>query len=402
LSISVEAARRLMMERQGIGPTPSKVGKGDVFDTVDRLGCVQIDTINVVERAHHLTLWSRLGCYEKGLLRELVDDDRLLFEHWAHAASVIPFKDYRYFVHSMRVREAEMPRRLRRWGNTSREMVDHVLERVREEGPLASKDFEHERERPREGWWDWKPAKVALEALFGAGILLVSRRDNFQRYYDLAERVLPGWVDTSEPTDEERTRFFARRTMGCLGLVEPSEIREYYQHWSVKLGKTSKQLKAVLDCLVEEGEADRFRVEGRGQPCYCLPEDSGRMEELEFGDLDFGGVRFHTYFDNLLWLRDRVRDFFGFEPRLEVYTPKAERTYGYYHLPILYGDKLVGRLVPKMNRKRGVLIVRRIWHEPWFEPDEAFDDLFQETLEGFAAFNGAAEIEMLEEKPRKG
>jgi len=402
LEIGKATVRRLTIEKQGFGSLPNRVTKEGVFATVDRLGCVQIDTINVVERAHYLTLWSRLGPYEKELLHEVVYGDRLLFEHWAHAASYIPFKDYRYFLRPMESRRENMEERFRKRAGGDPRLLELVLERVRREGPLASKDFEHKRRRPSKGWWDWKPAKVALETLFGAGVLLVSHRKNFQRYYDLAERVLPGWVDVSAPMDEDRVRFFALRTMDCLGLVEPQDIRGYYQNWCVNLGMTSRQLKAFLDDLTGRGEAVRFKVEGEKTPHYCLPEDCGRIEEVEAGDFGFSSVRLLTNFDNLLWLRDRVKADFGFKAKLETYIPRDKRKYGYYNMPILYGDRLVGRIVPKMDRGRGVLVINSVWHEPWFEPDEEFEDGFAETLDGFARFHGADDVEMRESQPRKG
>jgi len=402
LAISNQTARRLMIEKQGFDPQPGTIEKKDIFETVDRLGCVQIDTINVVERAHYLTLWSRLGGYDKEMLHDLLYRDRLLFEHWAHASSIIPLKDYRYFIHPMQVRRANMVERFKRWGKGDPEILDQVLERIRMEGPLASKDFEHKKEKPSKGWWDWKPAKIALEVLFGAGVILVSRRKNFQRYYDLAERVLPNWVNTSEPSAEERIRFFTNRTMGCLGLVKPADPRSYYQNYLVKLGKNSRQLMALLDQWVEEEEVERYELEGEKSPYYCLPEDARRMEELEAGDFNFEGVRFLTNFDNILWLRDRVKTLFGFEAKLETYVPKEERRYGYFNLPILYGDRLVGRIVPKMDRKRRVLIIHSLWHEPWFKPDEAFEDCFSEAIDRFAKFNDAEVIEMEEDEPRKG
>lgn len=400
MAIPRQTVRRLMSENQGIGKQPTAVEKEEIYRMVDRLGCVQIDTINVVERAHYLTLWARLGCYDRGMLHDLLYRDRRLFEYWGHAASVIPLKDYRYFIYPMQVRRAKIEERFKRWGKVDPEMLSKVLERIRREGPLAAKDFEYKREGRSQGWWDWKPAKVALEVLFGAGILLVSHRENFQRYYNLGERVLPNWVDTSEPDLEERVRFFAVRTMGCLGLVKPSDLRGYYHHYIIKLGRTSKQLRELLDGLVEVGDAERFKVEGEKQPYYCMAEDADRVKELEDGDFD--GVRFLTNFDNLLWLRDRVRALFGFEAKLETYVPREKRRYGYFNLPVLYGDRLVGRIVPKMDRRRQVLIVRSVWHEPWFDPDDVFENAFAETLDSFARFNGADEVEMEEDRPRKG
>ena len=402
MKVSKETVRRLMIEKQGFDRGSGKAKKEDVFRTVDGLGCVQIDTINVVERAHHLTLWSRLGCYDKGLLHDLAYRDRRLFEYWAHAASYAPMKDYRYFLRPMEIRKGKMFDNVEKWANGDPEILKQVLERVKKEGPLTTKDFEHKRKGPSKGWWDWKPAKVALEALFGAGILLVSHRENFQRYYDLAERVLPAWVDTSKPTEKERAGFYALRTMGAIGLVNAPNMRQYYLPWSVNLRKTAKQWQALLEELVEQGKVASFEVEGENQPYFCLVEDVGRMQEIGDGSFSYEGVQLLNNFDNIMWDRERVRVLFDFEAKMETYIPAEKRKYGYYNLPILSGDRLVGRIVPKMDRKNGTLIIQSVWHEPWFEPDEAFEDGFRRIVEDFAEFNGADETVFEKEEPRRG
>jgi len=391
VNASREAVRRLQIEKQGFGAYPTKAGKEEIFGAVDALGCVQIDTINVVERAHYLSIWSRLGEYGKGDLDDLAYVDRRLWEHWGHAASIMPFSDYRYFIKSMRIRGEDWANGRGWFGDAGVKLVEQVLQRIRDEGPLSSRDFGEEGRRPREGWWSWKPCKVALETLFAAGVLLVSRRESFQRYYDLAERVIPPWVDTTEPTEDERVRFFVDRTMRALGAIKPRDVRGYYHQWCTRIGRGTKELQVILDAMVAAGEAVRVIVDGERQPHYCTEEDAGRLQEIGDG-FGFDGVRFVTYFDSLIWLRDRVEGLFGFEPALEVYARPERRRFGYYHLPILYRDRLVGRIAPKLDRGNRALIVRGLWHEPWFRPDEVYEDRFQGTLEGFAGFNGADKI----------
>jgi uncharacterized protein YcaQ len=280
-----------MIEKQLVADFPDNVSKARIYDTVDALGCLQIDTINVVERAHYLTLWSRLGLYNKEHLHELAYKDRRLFEHIAHAACYIPFKDYRFYLRSMEVRKGEMREWFARRSKADPALLDAVLQRVADEGPLASKDFEGEKKQG--GWGNWKPAKIALEYLLRAGLLQVHHRENFQKYYDLTENVIPPGVDTTEPSDEERVRFFSLRTLRALGLAKPQELRKYFFNWSVKLGWTSKQLQALMDELSAEGEVERHDIEGEKNPYYCLPEDSGRLQELEEG-FDFDEKRDST------------------------------------------------------------------------------------------------------------
>ncbi len=395
LKVSVDTVRRLQLEKQGIGEPPKKTTKKRVEETVGQLGCVQIDTINVVERAHYFTLWTRLGQYKKADLHTLAYEDRYIFEGWGHAMCYMPMKDWRYLITANRERAKNKIIHTGWFSRVEPEIVDSVLDRVRKEGPLGSTDFEGK--KPSSGWWGWKPAKRALEALFSSGDLMVARRDGFQRIYDLTERVLPSWLDISEPTEEQRNRFFATRTLGYLGATKPADIKSYYHSWCVKLGLTTKQIQGLLDGLAEEGAVVKLSVEGLRTPHYCLAEDAPRLGELE-RDWGYGGVRLVNYFDSLLWNADRLEALFGFERVLEVYLKPHQRKYGYFTTPILYGDRLVGRLDPKLERKEKKLIIRGLWYEDSFKKDEVFENELQKTLDDFSRFNGAEKIEWRLEK----
>jgi len=390
MPVSRKAVRRLMIEKQGITDLPGHIEKRHVYETVDRLGCLQIDTIHVVERAHYLTLWSRLGCYDKQLLHEVAYRDRLLFEYYAHALSYIPFKDYRFYVAQMERNRAVMRSRFAKRSGMDPALIDDVYRRVADEGPLSSGDFEGP--RTIDGWGNWKPAKLALELMYRAGLLLIHHRHNFQKHYDLAENLIPSNVDTSEATEEERMAFFALRSLGSLGLAKPQEMRKYFQSPNRGLG-SSKQLQSIMDGMVSEGQVERHSVEGDGKPWYCLPADYQRLQELEAGDFGFTDVRLFIYFDSLLWIRERVKQLFGFVPKLEVFLPKAQRVYGFYHLPVLYGDRLVARIEPKMDRKNDVLNILGYWVEAGFNATEEYEDKLHRNLESFAKFNGADTLE---------
>jgi uncharacterized protein YcaQ len=379
-----------MLEKQGIGKQSQNVNRAHIYTIVDNLGCLQIDTINVIERAHYLTLWTRLGLYDKEHLNTLVYKDRLLFEYYAHSACYIPFNDYRYYIRSMNLRKEEIKTNFIKWSKTNPDMLDKVLKRIQEEGPLSSKDFEGP--KLLGGWWNWKPAKIALELLFGAGVLLIERRENFQKYYDLAENVLPKGIDTVEPSENERARYFMLKTMSCLGLVKPTDFRLYYQPRSIKQNLTPRQFRRSLDELVSEDDVVKFNVEEEKEPYYCLPEDKDRLEVLN-SDLEFDEVRLFVYFDNMMWNRERIKDLFGFICRLETYVSKDKRVYGYYHLPVLYGENLVARVEPKMDRKNNVLIIRGYWVEDGFTPTEHFENELSRSLDSFAEFHGTEVIE---------
>jgi uncharacterized protein YcaQ len=388
--ISRETARRLMIEKQGINNKITNPCKEDVYSTIENLGCLQIDTISVIERAHYLTLWSRLGNYEKQHLDTLAYKERRLFEYWAHAACYVPMKHYRYYLQSMDDRKDELIARLKKRTGRGKELLDHVIQRIRDEGPLASKDFDSEKKQ-KGGWWNRKDEKVAMDYLYGAGILAVSFRENFQRYYDFTENVIPTWVDMEPPSDDERVWFFTEKTMDCLGVIQPKEAREYYQHWAVNLGRTSSQ----IDELIKEQEnVTSLELEGARSPYYCLRDDTTRLDEID-DDFDYNDVQMLVYFDNFMWNRERIQRLFGFESKLEIYLPIEERVYGYYHLPILYGDRIVARIEPKMDRSENKLIIRGYWTESEFKETEEYRDKLEKNLEDFAAFHGTKTIEWL-------
>ena len=390
LNVSVDAVRRLQLEKQGIGKPPQRVTKRKVEETIEHLGCVQIDTINVVERAHYFTLWTRLGQYRKDDLYTLAYEDRRVFEGWGHAMCYMPMDHWKYLIAANKERARSRVIHAGWFSRVDPDMVDSTLERVKKEGPLGSSDFEGK--KPSSGWWGWKPSKRALEALFSSGDLMVTRRDGFQRIYDLTERVLPSWVDATEPIEEDRNRFFVTRTLGSLGATKPVDVKSYYHTWCVKLGLTTKEIQVLLDGLVEEEVASKLSIEGLKTHYYCLAEDTPRLGELE-RDWGYTGVRFANYFDSLLWNADRLDTLFGFERALEVYLKPEQRKYGYFTTPILYGDGLVGRLDPKLERKEKKLILRGLWYEKGFKPDETYQNEFEKTLEDFARFNGAEKIE---------
>jgi uncharacterized protein YcaQ len=296
--ISRETARRLMIEKQGIHKEKTHPDKKQVYSTIDNLGCLQIDTINVVERAHYLTLWSRLGNYQKDLLDNLAYEDRSLFEYWAHAACYIPMKHYRFYIQSMIDRKKELIPRLKKRTGKGKNLIEGVLQRIKDEGPLASKDFKTEKKQ-KGGWWNRKDEKVAMDYLFGAGVLAVSFRENFQRYYDLLENVIPSHVNREPPADDERAWFFIEKTMDCLGVIQPKEAREYYQHWVVKLGRTSSQIEELIK---EHKNITTLNIEGESSTYYCLEEDAVRLEEID-DDFDFDKVQMLVYFDNFMWNR---------------------------------------------------------------------------------------------------
>jgi uncharacterized protein YcaQ len=380
-TISSAQARRIALNAQLLDDDAaiSARGKEGVADVIDRLGYIQIDTIAVVRRAHHHTLWTRRPDYRTEMLHELQAHDRRIFEYWGHAASYLPMSDYRYYLPRMRRFRSPKSKWERQRLEKHGHLMEPVLERIREEGPLTSKDFEPPPGTKRGEWWDWKPSKVALELLFGRGELMVTERRNFQRVYDLTERVLPDDVDTRFPQDDDLGDFFVRRALSALGIAREREIQDYINAAGRDLMSTS------LSNLVDAGDVVPVEIEDAdGADYYALREmieDASNMVPIP------ARVILLSPFDNLIIQRQRVKHLFGFDYTLECYVPAAKRKYGYFSLPILWRENLVGRMDAKAYRKDRSLIVRNLVFEEWFQDFDHFLPPFVRALTGFAQFN---------------
>lgn len=378
MKIPLSAARRLALHCQALdGSVDLPPGKEGIYQCIDRLGYVQIDTISVVERAHNHTLWVRRPDYDPQMLHELQAEDRRIFEWWASAMSYVPMADYRFYaVHMNKPLSWH-----RKWYAENVELTERVLERIRAEGPLGSSDFKPPKDFKRGDWWSWKPSKIALECLFSMGKLMVTERRNFQRIYDLRERVLPPSVDTTLPTPDELARFQARRLLGGLGFGPTDRIQ--WARWGRK-----PVPEPIIEGLIEAREVTAFEIEGLEERRYCaLTERLERVLGQPADHLD-GQVHILSPFDNLIIRRGWLHDHFGFDYKLEAYTPKTKRQYGYFALPILWGDQLVGRMDAKADRKPKTFIVRNLVFEPEFADYETFMPTFVDKLRDLAGFNG--------------
>jgi hypothetical protein len=274
----------------------------------------------------------------------------------------------------------------RRLGDEADEIMEAVLAELRERGPLSSRDFEDT--RPERGtWWDWKPAKTALEVLFERGHLMVDRRENFQRHYDLAERVLPGSADPPRYSEADWRRWATLRGLAHLGVATARQVADYY-----RLNKPAT--RKLLESLRQEEAVLPAEVEGWRDVAYLSPADLPLLEEIGDGGHQAQVTAFLSPFDNLLWDRDRVRDLFGFDYRAEMYLPAAKRQYGYYVMPILHRGQLVGRLDPKADRKAGTLIVRAIHLEPGVTLTKELVTGIAAALDEFVAFHGCQRLRL--------
>ncbi len=384
--LSKKEARRLALHSQGL-LTKNSFGKGKngVVRTMTQLGYVQIDTISVIERAHNHTLWTRVPNYNPEVLDALQGKDRRIFEYWSHAAAYVPIADYRFYYYKMHAIAAGE----KHWHAPDKKMMKRVLERFTSEGPLMAKDFKAPESHKAAPWWNWKPAKRALEQLFIEGKLMIVRRNNFHKVYDLPERVLPVDLDTTLPTTEEYCRFLIKRAIRAHGLVTEGEIG--YLRRGIK-----KDIKTTLQRMLANSEIQTVSVDGISNQLYCTTEANlAKLGEVRASK----NIHLLSPFDNCVIQRKRVQQLFDFNYQLECYVPAQKRVQGYFCLPILWGDKFVGRLDPKADRKSRRFLVRNLVFEPDFNDFEKVLQPLADKIQALANFNKCDKIVVEKTQP---
>lgn len=375
LIINKAQARKIILHAAGLA-SRAQFGMGieAVYRLIDQLGFVQLDTNYVVERAHHHVMAARVPDYEPEWLEELSADGRI-FEYFTSDAGYIPMHDFRF---SLPVKCAFAAQR-KPLTKEERNLMKHVLDRVEREGQLMVGDFDDDRIEASSGWWDWRPAKVALERLYLDGELVISRTRGFKKVYDLPMNLIPEDTDLTVPTAEEYARYVIRRTLGALGIAAVKEIA-----WRARYVK-GNLVKKELEKMVVEGLVNVVIVEGlKATPFYMLPDQ--KMEIMLSGD-----AFILSPFDILNVFRHRLRDFFNFDYQIECFVPAAKRKYGYFSLPVLVGDVFVARMDAKADRKQKVLIVHNLHFEDVVVNDD-MKDKFVEALKAFILFNQCRDI----------
>jgi uncharacterized protein YcaQ len=388
--ITLKQARELFVEKQLLIETKLPKGKAGTYKVIDQLGYVQIDTISVIERSHHLVLYTRNPNYQQSHLHNLQAKDKKIFEYWAHAASFVPMKDYRYYLPRMKQKHV-YGSWIHNWIEKNRAVLKMVRRRIEKEGALSASDFEDEPNRKRGPWWDWKPAKMALEILFWQGILMVKERRSFQRVYDLTERVLPKGLDITKPSDKEEKQFFIKRALQAIGVANGYDIRNYI---AIK-----KDLTPYLKSFEKTEEIQQVEIEGVKNPYYILTKDLARLnkEKIDLGEK----VHLLSPFDNLIILRNRTKALFDFDYSLECYVPKHKRKYGYFSLPILWQGKLVGLIDPKADRTNETFLVQNIHLLDHRINYKRFGPAFVLALNYFAKFHKCPKIQFNKNVPKK-
>ena len=390
MTIPAADAARLLLHAQGLmddpatqpPATPARVAK-----LIERMGFVQVDTISTVERAHHLILAARMNGYRPAMLAALLERDRRLFEHWTHDASVIPIKWFPHWKHRFERYQLGNWHR-QRLGGDGDSVIAAVLERVTREGPLSSRDFEHEREGPSQ-WWGWKPPKAALEYLWRTGRLHVVARKNFQKVYDLTERVVPEHAALPRPGDDEHVDWACRTALERLGVATVRELAQFWAIVSVRQVqnwvRSAEQEGAVTPVVVESADGSAPRR------AYAFPGVRSRIRRLPDAP---PGMRLLCPFDPVLRDRARAKRLFGFDFRFEGFVPAARRKHGYYVMAILEGDRFVGKADPKFDRSFGTLRFHKVWWEPGIAPTRRRLREFEAAAEKLAGWVGAHRIDL--------
>jgi len=380
-SLSKPEAQKLVLLSQQL-PSIKQSGKAinATLAAIEHLGYIQIDTISVVQRAHHHTLWSRNPRYQNTHLDQLIADKRI-FEYWSHAAAYLPMRDYRY---SLVRKHAMATGKQNHWYERDTKLMKEILKRIASEGPLMAKDFEHTGKKKMD--WSSKPAKQAIENLYMQGDLMIPYRNNFHKVYDLTERVIPEGLDVSVPTEEEYIRHLITRYLLVNGLGQASEI-------SYLLKNTRPLVNKYLQEMHSGGELIKLKV---GENQYFALADS---LDLLTKPLARAKVKILSPFDNFIIQRKRLKALFDFDYQIECYVPAAKRQYGYFSLPVLWNGMLVARVDCKADRKKSILHINLLALEANIKELDSFALAFTSELKAFMAFNHCNNIEIRKTTP---
>lgn len=366
-TFSLSAVAALFLERQHLRrPRGHAFSAARVTRLVTDAGGLQLDSINVIDRAHYLTVWSRFGAYDRRALDRLVYERRALFEYWAHAACLISTEHFPCWRRAM-LDYHTRSRGWARWLKKNRGTLKAVEEAIHEGGPLGSADFaQRRRPRGKAGWWNWKPTTHALDYLWMSGRTLVHSRRHFHKRFDLAERLMPEALAREPLTAADFHRWHLRQSLHAMGAATELDLRLYLTFPRVGAAERRRWLAR----LIETGEVREIEVEpsSRGPRArwYALAEDLPALTVAARRRVPSEGSTLLSPFDSFLWHRERTHRLFGFHYSIEVYTPGHKRIHGYYSLPILHDGQLIGRVDPKAHRTERRLEVKHVHFESWF------------------------------------
>ncbi len=376
ITISINEARNLALNRQLVFRDKGTSPKKKLHNIIEQIGYVQIDTISIVERAHKHVLWTRLPEYKNEMLDELIDKDRKVFEFCDHAAAYMPMKHFRFTL----PRKEMYAKKYKHWADKNKKMLNFIYDRIKDEGPLQSRNFDDPAKRGM--WWDWKPAKDGLEFLFHTGKLVAKARKSFQKVYELPERFLPPNLDFKFPTDEELSEHLILKSINSNGLSSEKELT-YLRHHN----RTST--KNTLNKLIDEKKIIPLYITGLEDDIYystkkMLSSLKSKEQSKE--------VHILSPFDNIVIQRKRLSALFGFDYIIECYVPAPKRKFGYFCLPVIYGNEFAGKIDTKADRKSGEFRIINEFREKDFKSTTDFEEKFQIKLLQLAEFSGCKSI----------
>jgi uncharacterized protein len=394
---SSETLRTLALHTQGLATkaNPKKPTADDIYKVIETMGCLQLDTLQMVARSQYVAIWSRLGSYNPADLDALLSGDgqdkntRRIFEYWYHAACYIPLTEYWSIMPKMQEYRSQPSKwAMREFGGEAemRAALDMVMNRIREEGGLRSSDFENP-QREKSGWWDWKPAKSALEILYFQGHLMIADRPKFQKVYDLAERVLPDWVDTRERPYEESIEHILELTAKRFGVCQPIQLIDYYFFW-----KPNSTARPLIEKMLKDGRLVKVEgqlADGKMVDMVVHRDHLTTLQQAADKELRAERTTFLSPFDSVLYARERNREIWGFNHVIEAYTPRPKQIWGYFCLPILWRGQLIGRFDPKLERKTKTLRLKALHLEPNIKPTDKMVAEVAGAMRDFLKFHAA-------------
>ncbi|MEO8612908.1 MAG: crosslink repair DNA glycosylase YcaQ family protein [Chloroflexota bacterium] len=401
LTISSTLARQLAVTKQDLAGTPPEPSPESILNVVRDLGCLQLDPTSAVARSHLLVLWSRLGNYDPADVDRLLWEDRSLFEYWAHAAAIVLTEDYPIHHHEMQKLRTHKPTwkpGMLEWIEANPALRDHILEEIREKGALPSSAFEDKADSSWQssGWTGNRNVGQMLTGLWDRGFIVVAGRKGTERLWDLPERFLPDWTPRDELTDYQVVYLAAQKSLRALGVARIKDIQVHYTR------NRYPGLPEILKDLEKEGRIQQIKIVDSDKALpgtwYIHTDDLPLLEQLEKGEFQ-PRTTLLSPFDNLICDRARTEKLFNFEFKIEIYVPKEKRQYGYYVLPILHGDKLIGRIDPLMNRKEKRLYINNVYAEPDAPMNKSTAAAAAAAIESLATFLGAADIAYAENVP---
>ncbi len=385
MKLSRSDARKILLISQGLSKKHSfGKGRSGVYNTIKKLGYIQIDTLSVVQRSHHHTLWTRVKNYSPDILHTL-QIGKKIFEYWSHAAAYLPMEHYRYSIPRMNeYRKGDL-----HWFPVDTKMIQHVLDRIKNEGSLRAQDFKTKPTQNSKSWWSWKPAKQALEQLFMEGRLIIKERVNFQKVYDLPERVLPESIDLTPPSKEELCEFLILQTINSFGLTTATEIH-YLKSW------LKDDVKKTLNKMLLSGQIINLTIEKiQKDMFYTIPNFFDKLE-ISINNK----VHLLSPFDNAVIQREKLKTLFDFDYQIECYVPSQKRKFGYFCLPILYKDKFIGRMDVKAEKASQTFFVKNLVFENYQPSQILLKELCYELV-ALMQFNNCHTISIEQVLPNK-